>query len=73
MTTNDVTLLKGGDIVNKEIKLSVVDLCLSYGCVLILTYAVGTLSYFAGNTKAKTDMANAISAMAKGGKYERRY
>lgn len=73
VTINDVTLLKGGDIVNKEIRLSVVDLCLGYGCMLVFTYAVGALAYFAGNTKAKTDVANAIAAISKGEKHERRF
>mgnify|MGYP003441359322 CR=1 FL=1 len=72
VTINGVTLLKGGDIVNKEIRIGVLDLCLSYGCALILTYAVGTIAYFAGNTKAKTDVANAIAAIAKGETHERR-
>lgn len=73
MTINDVTLLKGGDIVNKEIRINASDLCLGYGCMLILTYAIGTIAYIVGNTKAKTEVTDAFTALAKGEKHERRF
>jgi hypothetical protein len=41
---------------NKEIRLSLIDLYIGYACAAFLMYAVGGVSYAFGKTKAKLEI-----------------
>lgn len=45
---------------NKEIKISIVDLCIGYGCAAFLMYAIGGIAYMTGKIKGKVEIAEKI-------------
>ena len=48
---------------NKEIKLTIFDLCIGYGCVALCTYVIGGLSYAIGKTRGKIEVAEKVQEM----------
>lgn len=57
---------------NKEIRINVLDLCLSYTCVLLITYSIGSIAYSAGKAKIKSEFADTFNILTKGDAHEKR-
>lgn len=45
---------------NKEIKISLLDLYIGYGCAAFVMYAIGGLAYYTGKAKGKLEVAEKI-------------
>lgn len=45
---------------NKEIKISLIDLYIGYACAATLMYAIGGVAYSVGKTKGKLEVANRV-------------
>lgn len=56
---------------NREVKINVIDLCLGYGCAVLITYAIGGIAYAAGKAKFKVEFADTFNILMKGDKHER--
>ena len=50
---------------NKEIKISLTDLYIGYLCTAAVLYAIGTVAYSVGKTKAKVEVVESIRNYAK--------
>lgn len=50
---------------NKEIKISITDLCIGYGCAAFLMYAIGGIAYSFGKAKAKIEVSENIREFMK--------
>lgn len=57
---------------NREIKINVIDLCLGYGCLVLVTYAIGSVAYSAGKARIKAEFADTFNILTKGDNYERK-
>lgn len=45
---------------NKEIKISLIDLYIGYACSAVLMYVIGGVAYSVGKTKGKLEVANRV-------------
>lgn len=45
---------------NKEIRISLIDLYIGYACSALLMYAIGGVAYSVGRTKGKLEVTNKI-------------
>jgi hypothetical protein len=52
-------------VANKEIKISVVDLCIGYGCAAVLMYTIAGAAYFIGKSKAKIEIAEKLQEIVQ--------
>ena len=43
---------------NRELKISIADLCIGYGCTAVLMYAIGGIAYCVGKSRAKIEISN---------------
>lgn len=50
---------------NKEIKLSIVDICLGYGCTALVMYAIGSIAYIVGKNRGKLEISDKIRDFMK--------
>lgn len=56
---------------NREVRINIIDLCLGYGCIVLVTYAIGSIAYSAGKTKVKVEFADTFNVLTKGDNHEK--
>lgn len=48
---------------NKEIKVTLLDLYIGYACTAIVMYAIGGVAYHIGKTKGKVETCDRVNAL----------
>lgn len=48
---------------NKELKISLVDLCIGYACAAFVMYTIGATAYHAGKHNGKLEITDKLKAL----------